>query len=117
MDGIRMSTLWHDVCGVDEIWPNTGVCARIDNRQIAIFRIDRADGATEIFAIDNHDPHSGANVLSRGIVGNLGARTVVASPIYKQHFDLATGDCLEEPSLPVRSYAAEINDGRVRVCV
>jgi hypothetical protein len=28
---------------------------------------------------------------SRGLVGNLGERIVVASPIYKHHFDLTTG--------------------------
>ena len=37
---------------------------------------------------------------------------VVASPIYKQHFDLASGECLEAPAQSVASYPARI-DGAV----
>ena len=42
-----------------------------------------APGADRWFAIDNVDPKSGASVLSRGLVGNLGDRVVVASPSTK----------------------------------
>ncbi len=48
-----------------------------------------------------------ANVIARGIVGTVGTgrghRDTVASPMYKQVFDLATGECLTEPDrgLPV----------------
>jgi nitrite reductase (NADH) small subunit len=51
-------------------------------------------------------------VLSRGLVGSIGERIVVASPIYKQHFDLASGECLEAPAQSVASYPARI-DGAV----
>jgi nitrite reductase (NADH) small subunit len=40
---------------------------------------------------------------------------VVASPIYKQHFDLNTGECLEAPHNSVSSYPARIADGQVWV--
>ena len=60
-------------------------------------------------------PASGANVLSRGIVGDLGGEIVVASPIYKQHFSLVTGRCLEEPELSVPAYLARVIDGEVWV--
>ena len=62
---------------------------------MAVFHV--GDAAPRVFAIDNIDPNAGASVLSRGLVGSLGERIVVASPIYKQHFDLATGECLEAP--------------------
>ena len=68
-----------------------------------------------VFAIGNHDPASGANVLSRGIVGDIGGEIVVASPIYKQHFSLITGRCLEEPRFAVPAYMAEVRDGQVWV--
>ena len=42
----------------------------------------------QVYALDNFDPHSGANVLSRGIVGDLSGELVVASPVYKHHFSL-----------------------------
>ncbi len=84
---------WNTVCAVDDILPNTGVCALVEDRHVAVFRVGEAD----FYAIDNVDPKSGASVLSRGLVGNLGEHVVVASPLYKNHFDLATGACLEAP--------------------
>jgi len=102
---------WTAVCAVDDILPNTGVCARVDERHIAIFRV----GQHQFFAIDNVDPKAGASVLSRGLVGNLGEHLVVASPLYKHHIDLRTGVCLESPEWSVRSHRVRTEDGRVLV--
>lgn len=104
---------WADVCGADEILPNAGVAARVAGRHVAVFRL----GTDQYFAIDNVDPRSGASVLARGLVGNLGERLVVASPLYKNHFDLRTGDCLEAPEHSVRAHAVRVENGRVRVAV
>ncbi|WP_340528565.1 nitrite reductase small subunit NirD [Cupriavidus necator] len=101
---------WTAVCTVRDIVPNTGVCALVDDKQVAVFRIGRGD---EVYAIDNFDPNSQAAVLSRGLIGNLGERLVVASPIYKHHFDLRTGECLEAPEQSVNAYAARVYDGKV----
>ena len=104
---------WIAVCNLDEIVPNTGVCALLNKQQVAVFHVD--DGSARVFAIDNYDPNSEAAVLSRGLVGNLGERIVVASPIYKQHFDLQTGECLEAPHHSVTSYPVRVEDGKVLV--
>jgi nitrite reductase (NADH) small subunit len=103
---------WTAICTLREIVPNTGVCALVDGRQIAVFRIGNGE---DIYAIDNLDPNSGASVLSRGMVGNLGDRLVVASPLYKQHFDLRTGECLEVPEHSVAAHPARVYDGKVWV--
>lgn len=71
------------------------------------------DAPRRVYAIGNYDPNADAAVLSRGLVGNLGERIVVASPIYKQHFDLATGECLEALANSVPAYAAKVEDGKV----
>jgi nitrite reductase (NADH) small subunit len=102
---------WIAVCATADILPDTGVCALVDDRHVAIFRL----GVDRYHAIDNIDPRSGASVLSRGLIGNLGARIVVASPLYKNHFDLQTGECLEVPEHSVRSYPVQIRDGHVFV--
>lgn len=102
---------WIDVCAVHDLLPDTGVCARVHGRHVAIFRV----GAERFFAIDNVDPKSGASVLSRGLVGNLGDRLVVASPLYKNHFDLRSGECIEAPEHSVRAHAVRIDGGRVLV--
>jgi nitrite reductase (NADH) small subunit len=100
---------WTAVCAANDILPNTGVCARLDDQHVAIFRV----GTDQFFAIDNVDPKSGASVLSRGLLGSLGDRTVVASPMYKQHYDLRTGECIELPELSVRAYTVDIREGQI----
>ena len=104
---------WTAVCSLDEIVPNTGVCALVGNEQVAVFHV--ASDEQRVYAIGNYDPNSGAAVLSRGMVGNLGERIVVASPIYKQHFDLATGECLEAPAHSVSSFPVRVENGTVWV--
>jgi NAD(P)H-dependent nitrite reductase small subunit len=94
---------WQSICRIEDILPNTGVCAEVDGKQLAMFLIDGV-----VYAIDNFDPASGANVLSRGIVGDLGGEIVVASPLYKHHYALATGRCLEEPAYSVHTYPARV---------
>ncbi|WP_395703326.1 nitrite reductase small subunit NirD [Aquabacterium sp.] len=106
-------TVFTPVCHVDDIVPDTGVAARVQGRHVAVFRV----GADDFHAIDNVDPKSGASVLSRGLVGNLGERIVVASPLYKHHFDLRTGECLEAPEHSVRAHAVHVDDGRVLVAL
>lgn len=106
---------WTPVCSLDQILPDTGVCALVKGEQVAVFRVGA--GAERVFAIANYDPNSGASVLSRGLVGSIGERIVVASPIYKQHFDLRTGECLEAPEHSVGSYPVRVEDGKVWVGV
>lgn len=103
---------WTAICTLRDIVPNTGVCALVDKQQVAVFRVGRGE---EVYAIANFDPNSQANVLSRGLIGSLGERIVVASPIYKHHFDLRTGECLEAPEHSVNAYAARVYDGKVWV--
>lgn len=105
--------VWTTVCKVDDILPNTGVCALVEDRHVAVFRV----GQSDFYAIDNVDPKSGASVLSRGLLGNLGEHVVVASPLYKNHFDLATGACLEAPEHSVRAHSVRIEDHRVQVAL
>jgi nitrite reductase (NADH) small subunit len=104
---------WTPVCTLDEIVPNTGVCALLNGEQVAVFHVD--DGEQQVYAIGNYDANSRASVLSRGLVGSLGERIVVASPIYKHHFDLRTGECLEAPEHSVGTFRARIAEGKVWV--
>jgi nitrite reductase (NADH) small subunit len=99
------------VCRYDVLLPERGVAALIGDLQIALFRTH--DG--EVFAIGNQDPFSGANVMSRGIVGSRGDLPTVASPMFKQVFDLRTGACLDDPSVSLPVYQVEVVDGQVTV--
>jgi uroporphyrinogen-III synthase len=105
---------WVDVCDYHVLAPDRGVCALVEGRQVAIFRVSPTD---ELFAINNFDPFSQAFVLSRGIVGTRGDAPKVASPIYKQSFDLRTGQCLDDVSVRVPTYPVAIRGGRVAIGV
>jgi nitrite reductase (NADH) small subunit len=105
---------WVGVCFEDDLFEDTGVCAKINDKQIAIFKSRRLK---QVFAISNYDPIGEANVLSRGILGSLGEAVVVASPLYKEHFNLATGVCLEKPEYKVDVFPVRIKDGQVQVQV
>jgi len=99
------------VCSYEALLPERGVAALIGQRQIALFRTH--DGA--VYALDNHDPVSAANVMSRGIVGNRGDVPRVASPMFKQVYDLRTGQCLDDPDVVIPAYAVQVVDGQVLV--
>lgn len=90
---------WVRVCRVDDLLVERGAAALIGDRQIALFRT--YDG--RLYATDQIDPFSGAAIMSRGIVGDRAGAPTVASPMYKQVFDLRTGACLDTQGKDPRS--------------
>jgi nitrite reductase (NADH) small subunit len=111
--GATATGRWVDVCRYTDLLPERGACALVDGRQVAIFR--GHDGA--LYALANRDPFSGAYVLARGIVGTRDGAPTVASPMYKQVFDLRTGRCLDDSAQAVATYRIRRNGTRVEVAV
>ncbi len=109
------SPAWSPVCSIADILPNTGICALVHQRHVAVFHVK--GHSPSLFAIDNFDPNTKASVLSRGLVGNLGERIVVASPIHKHHFDLKSGECLEAPENSVAAYPVRVENDTILVAV
>jgi nitrite reductase (NADH) small subunit len=104
------TVVWVDVCALDDLVPERGACALVGGLQVAVFLVEG-----EMYAISNFDPFSQAFVLSRGIVGSRGDRLKVASPVYKQSFDLRTGECLDDADVSVPVFDVRVVDGRVQV--
>jgi len=104
---------WTDVCAFTDLTESRGAAALIGDLQIALFRVQ--DGV--VYALSNFDPFSSAYVMSRGIVGSKGDTPKVASPIFKQNFDLRTGECLDDPSVSLASFPVRVVGGRVEVSV
>jgi len=98
------------ICKTKDLVENSGVCALVNyqgyEQQVALFYLPNSK--QKVFALANWDPIGQANVISRGIVGSVGEEMVVASPLYKQHFSLLTGKCLDDEA-SVQTYAVEIN--------
>ncbi len=105
---------WVDVCSKEDLQPDSGICALVGGRQIAIFYIPKQQA---VFAIDNFDPFGKANVLSRGLVGDFQGEPMVASPLHKQHFSLKTGVCLDDENVKVNAYEGRIENDRVEIKV
>ena len=106
---------WFDICELTDILPSMGRCALVNNQQIAIFRVADTCGTESFYAIDNHCPFSNANILSRGITGSLKGKIVITSPLYKQHFDLLTGICLEDESVKVNIYPVRLSGNIIQL--
>ena len=104
---------WTAVCDAARLIPDRGVAALVAGRAVAVFLL--ATG--ELHAIDNFDPCSGASVLSRGIVGDAGGVRTVASPMYKQRFDLHTGRCLDDDAKAVAVHDIRLKGGIIQVRV
>jgi nitrite reductase (NADH) small subunit len=102
---------WVSVCDSDRLRADRGACALVNGVQVALFRTSFG----ELFAVGNQDPFSGANVMSRGIVGSVMGRCVVTSPMYKQRFDLETGECVDDPTRSLAVHAIVDVDGTILV--
>lgn len=100
------------VCSVSDLEVERGRAALFGTTQIALFLL--ADGT--VHAVSNLDPYSGANVMSRGIVGSRDDAPTVASPMHKQLFDLRTGLCIAtqgRPPASLRVWQVLVRDGEV----
>jgi len=106
---------WQTICTRDDLVAGSGVCALVGKEQVALFYLP--DEEPQIYALSNRDPIGDANVLSRGVLGDLGGRLVVASPLYKEHFDLLTGECLEQEDVRVEVYNVRLDGETVLIAL
>ncbi|SFR66794.1 assimilatory nitrite reductase (NAD(P)H) small subunit [Marinobacter daqiaonensis] len=110
---MKTANQWNIVCTVDDLVPESGIAVWTPDGPVAIFYIPYRLPA--LFAISHTDPFSGTNVLARGITGDLKGEPVVASPLYKQHFSLVTGQCLENEDVKVKTYRVLLDGNAVRL--
>ncbi|WP_181298519.1 nitrite reductase small subunit NirD [Pseudomonas sp. Q2-TVG4-2] len=111
----RESASWRALCSRRDLVAHSGVVAWLDGEQVALFHLPDTEAGEHIFAIANKDPKSGANVIGRGIVGQLNGDLVIASPLYKQHFRLQDGACLEYPEQRLQVWPVRLNGDAVEI--
>ncbi len=113
---------WRTICNTSDLVKDSGISALLESEansagedeQVAIFHIPNSE--EKVFAVGNYDPIGQANVLYRGLVGCIDNEPVVSSPLYKQHFSLKTGKCLQEDKT-ISVYDIRINNEEVQLFV
>nr|WP_113874907.1 nitrite reductase small subunit NirD [Marinomonas aquiplantarum] len=108
-----MTMQWKLMCEQQDLIEGAGIAAMLDGQQIALFYVPEAE--QKVFAISNWDPIGKANVLSRGLLANLKEQWTVASPLYKQHYELQSGQCLEEEGVKITTWPVKLETGKVFV--
>lgn len=103
---------WNLICKQSDLVADAGVAAMVGDNQVALFYVP--DAPEKVFAIGNWDPIGKANVLSRGLVTHLHGQWSVASPLYKQHYSLVDGQCVEQEA-QVPAWPTKLVDGKVYI--
>ena len=111
-----MKQAWHTVCNREDLVSNSGVVVWLDGAQVALFYLPTVAGE-QLYAVDNRDPQTGVNVIGRGLIGNIKGDLVIASPLYKQHFRLHDGSCLEYPEQRLRTWPVRFDGVNVQLAV
>ena len=112
---VKTQENWQAVCQAHDLVADSGVVVWLDGAQVALFYLPGQ--AQPLYAVDNRDPRSGANIIGRGLVGSVQGELVVAAPLYKQHFSLQTGECLEDGGQRLRVWPVRLNDGAVELAI
>lgn len=104
---------WHPVCRLDDLVANSGVVAWLDAQPVALFWLP--DQEPCVYALAHYDPLGKAEVLAHGLVCESQGEWSVASPLYKQHYRLSDGQCLEEEGVKVRTWPVRLVGKEVEV--
>ncbi|SDM17932.1 nitrite reductase (NADH) small subunit [Franzmannia pantelleriensis] len=114
-DEAHTDVTWQPLCTKADLVAFSGVAAWLETAegpaQVAIFYLPGLE--QELYALEHRDPFSGANVIARGIVGDIKGDAVVASPIYKQHFRLKDGSCVEDDSVTLRTWPIRLDGEKI----
>lgn len=112
----RKNLVWLNICELSDLVLGSGICALIPSKQtvqeqVAIFCLKDKQGQITSYAVSNWDPIGKANVMSRAIVCSINGEIMVSSPLYKQHYSLVSGECVENPECRLKVYESRIKGG------
>lgn len=99
------------MCELRDLEASWGEAALVNGRQPALFRV----GNTDVFAVAHANPATRSHVMARGLVGSRGITHTIASPLHKEVYSPATGECFDNPAVHVGTYPVRVVDGAVEV--
>lgn len=101
MNAITQPT-WQTVCTIEDLVADSGIALWFQEQAVAVFYLSQEQ---RLYAVGHYCPFAKANIIAHGIVGDLQGQPVVASPMYKEHFNLETGVCLEDPTIALPTFS------------
>jgi nitrite reductase (NADH) small subunit len=110
---MNKQTRWVTIGNKNDLIPNSGVGTQVGSEQVALFWIPELDN--RVFAVSNYCPFSGVHIIARGIIGDIAGEPVVASPLYKQHFSLTDGHCIEKPEVILNTWEVRLKGDDLQV--
>src|SRR5690554_6332737 len=110
---MKTRTRWEAVRSVEDLVADSGIAGGTVDGPLAAVHLPHRWPA--VCAVSRPGPFAGADVLARGIAGDVRGEPVVASPLYKQHFSLRSGACLEDDSARVKVYPVLLDGNRIRL--
>lgn len=102
---------WFRACALADLEDSWGEAALINGQQIALFRV----GEHDVFAVSHADPATRSHVMARGMVGSRGNTHTIASPLHKEVYSLATGECFGRPELQLGTYPVRVIEGMIEI--
>lgn len=100
---------WFSVASVDELPPGCSVCVRVQDRDIAVYRLVSG----ELRASDNRCTHEDASLSDGWLDGD-----VIECPLHGGRFDLTTGHGLCSPIVePIEVFPVKVVGGRIAVLI
>lgn len=109
----HLGTVWHNVCQISDLIPNSGVAVRLPTAAAALFWLPATE--TQVYAIAHRDPRTGVEVLAHGLLCEHGGEWVVASPLYKEKFRLQDGCCVDNPDQRLKTWPVRISGDQVQI--
>jgi len=94
-----------EVCSRYGIGKDSSKFININNKELALFNIDN-----EFFAVDNTCPHQGGS-LSEGEIH----QEEVTCPLHCWMFNIKSGQCLNIPSIKVKTYKIKVENEKILV--
>ena len=120
MIDVHKSALWQTLCKTSDLVANSGVAALLPSPcgtnaiQVALFWLPAMN---RVYAVENYDPLSDTFLNARGLIGDRHGEPFLATPLYKHHYRLSDGVCLEDNNISLKTWVAKIEQGEVRLKV
>lgn len=94
---------------VDEFGEGNFFIKTIMGKKIAIIRLKNG----KLHAVESSCKHQGANLLDK--YGSKLTTNIVTCPRHGWQYDMLSGECLSNDSLPLKTFPAEIRDDEIYV--